>query len=163
MVTAGGIALETGEYDLVLETTGRPEGEALALLPGGGFLLLDTTMTPELAAEGLARDVVRAVQDTRKAAGFDVSDRIRLDLAFVDPADAQAVASAFGVAEVAGETLATRFSVRGPAGETLLGDELDGRTPDHSAEFAAGTFANAGAFTVSVERLVSAERAGVSA
>ena len=75
------IALEPGEYELVLETAGRPEGEALALLAGGGFVLLDTTTTPELEAEGLARDVIRAVQDTRKAAGFDVSDRIRLELA----------------------------------------------------------------------------------
>ncbi|MGC5171186.1 isoleucine--tRNA ligase [Microbacterium sp. DT81.1] len=168
VVTAGGIALEPGEYDLVLETTGRPEGEALALLPsaeggGGGFVLLDTTMTPELAAEGLARDVVRAVQDTRKAARFDVSDRIRLELAFADGDDARAVASAFDVADVAGETLATEFSVRGSAGETLLGEQLDGRTPDHSAEFAAGAFANAGAFRVSVQRLVSAEKLGASA
>ena len=56
------------------------------------------------------------MQDTRKAAGFDVSDRIRLDLAFVDPADAQAVASAFGVADVAGETLATRVLRARPGG-----------------------------------------------
>ena len=69
----------------MLETTGRPEGEALALLPSGGFVLLDTTTTPELEAEGLARDVIRAVQDTRKAAGFDVSDRIRLQLLFTQP------------------------------------------------------------------------------
>ena len=82
----GELALEPGEYDLVLETTGRPEGEALALLPRGGFVLLDTTTTPELEAEGLARDVIRAIQDTRKAAGFDVSDRIRLALIFTDAA-----------------------------------------------------------------------------
>ena len=70
----------TGEYELVLETAGRrTTRRALALLPGGGFVLLDTATTPELEAEGLARDVIRAVQDTRKAAGFDVSDRIRLD------------------------------------------------------------------------------------
>jgi hypothetical protein len=107
----GAIALEPAEYDLVLETTGRPEGEALALLPGGGFVLLDTTTTPALEAEGLARDVIRAVQDTRKAAGFDVSDRIRLQLLFASHDDADAVRSAFETADVAGETLALEHAV----------------------------------------------------
>ncbi len=118
VVTAGAIALEPGEYELVLETTGRPEGEALAVLPRGGFVLLDTTTTPELEAEGLARDVIRAVQDTRKAAGFDVSDRIRLELSFSSADDALAVASAFEVADVAGETLAVEHALAG-AGESL--------------------------------------------
>jgi isoleucyl-tRNA synthetase len=65
-------------------------------------VLLDTVTTPELEAEGLARDVIRAVQDTRKAAGFDVSDRIDLRLTFDDAEDARAVANAFAVADVAG-------------------------------------------------------------
>ena len=39
-------------------------------------MLLDTTVTPELAAEGLARDAIRAIQQERKNAGLDVSDRI---------------------------------------------------------------------------------------
>ena len=47
---------------------------------GGGYVVLDTALTPELEAEGLARDVIRAVQDTRKAAGLDVSDRIHLSI-----------------------------------------------------------------------------------
>ena len=51
------------------------------MLPGGGFVILDTAVTPELAAEGLARDVVRAVQQARRDAGLDVSDRIELTLA----------------------------------------------------------------------------------
>ena len=54
---------------------------ATATLPGGGFILLDTAVTPELAAEGLARDVIRAVQQARRTAGLDVSDRIGLTIA----------------------------------------------------------------------------------
>ncbi|GAA1469419.1 isoleucine--tRNA ligase [Microbacterium thalassium] len=150
VVTAGGIALEPAEYELALETSGRPEGEALALLPAGGFVLLDTATTPELEAEGLARDVIRAVQDTRKGAGFDVSDRIRLSLTFSDAADAAAVASAFEAADVAGETLAREFCVQGPLG-VLLGADVDGA--EHTAVVAKGTYANAGDVTVAVARI----------
>ncbi|WP_309066255.1 isoleucine--tRNA ligase [Microbacterium sp.] len=144
VVTADGVVLEPSEYELVLETTGRPEGEALALVPSGGFVLLDTATTPELEAEGLARDVIRAVQDTRKNAGFDVSDRIRLELRFDDAADRDAVAAAFDVADVAGETLALEHRILG-AGEALADAE-------HTADIAKGTYANRGAFTVAVTR-----------
>ena len=43
-----------------------------------GLVVLDTAVTPELAAEGIARDVVRVVQQARRDAGLDVSDRIAL-------------------------------------------------------------------------------------
>jgi isoleucyl-tRNA synthetase len=39
-------------------------------------VILDTTVTPELADEGLARDVIRWIQQERKTVGLDVSDRI---------------------------------------------------------------------------------------
>jgi len=145
VVTADGVVLEPGEYELVLETTGRPEGEALALVPSGGFVLLDTATTPALEAEGLARDVIRAVQETRKNAGFDVSDRIRLELRFESVEDADAVAAAFDVADIAGETLALEHSV-GSADEAL-GD------PEFAAVIARGTYANRGDFTVAVSRI----------
>jgi isoleucyl-tRNA synthetase len=45
---------------------------------GGASVALDLTVTPELRLEGLARDLVRAVQDLRKEAGLKVSDRIEL-------------------------------------------------------------------------------------
>ncbi|MFJ2370081.1 isoleucine--tRNA ligase [Microbacterium sp. NPDC087665] len=145
VVTAGGIALEPSEYELVLETTGRPEGEALAIVPTGGFVLLDTQTTPELEAEGLARDVIRAVQETRKNAGFDVSDRIRLDLRFASQEDEDAVTAAFEIADVAGETLALEHSLRREDG------------PVAGAEFIAdiekGTYANRAAFTIAVTRI----------
>ena len=82
-VTSGGIALQEGEYVLrtVIAEAGSNGQQAVAMLPRGGFVILDTTVTPELAAEGLARDVIRAVQQARRDAGLAVSDRISLRLA----------------------------------------------------------------------------------
>jgi isoleucyl-tRNA synthetase len=70
-------------------------------------VLLDTTMNAELAAEGLARDAIRAIQDTRKAAGLNVSDRIVLSMVAADDADFQSL-RAFEQT-IAGETLAVDF------------------------------------------------------
>jgi len=47
-------------------------------------LILDGKVTAELAAEGLARDVIRAIQQARKDANLDVSDRIKLTLTAAD-------------------------------------------------------------------------------
>ncbi|SNC71675.1 Isoleucyl-tRNA synthetase [Kytococcus aerolatus] len=79
-VTAGGIELVEGEYTLETVTGDTAEGTATGILPGGGFVVLDTTVTDELAVEGTARDIVRAVQGERRAAGLEVSDRISLTL-----------------------------------------------------------------------------------
>ena len=43
-------------------------------------MVLDLDLTPELISEGMARDIVRIVQQARKDSGLDVSDRIRLKL-----------------------------------------------------------------------------------
>ena len=43
----------------------------------GGFIVLDTRLTPALRAEGTARDMIRVIQQARKDAGLQVSDRIR--------------------------------------------------------------------------------------
>ncbi|WP_136024999.1 isoleucine--tRNA ligase [Microbacterium sp. K27] len=158
VVTAGGIVLEPSEYELVLETTGRPEGEALAIVPTGGFVLLDTRTTPELEAEGLARDVIRAVQETRKNADFDVSDRIQLVLRFKDDVDTQAVVSAFDLAGIAAETLAEEYYVIDAQGDSIFGHgavlaAAAGVTPEFSAVIPAGTYANAGDFTIAVTRM----------
>ncbi len=79
----GGVALEAGEYALetvVAESDGQQPHRVSGVLTGGGFVVLDTQVTPELAAEGLARDVIRVVQQARRDAGLQVSDRISLTL-----------------------------------------------------------------------------------
>jgi isoleucyl-tRNA synthetase len=81
-VVAGGVSLEDGEYQLVLAAT---QPERSAALPGGrGIVVLDTEVTPELEAEGTARDVVRLVQQARRDAGLHISDRIQLSIGVPD-------------------------------------------------------------------------------
>ena len=50
----------------------------------GETVALDLEITPELRRAGLAREVIRAIQEARKAAGFEVSDRIALSWAVLD-------------------------------------------------------------------------------
>lgn len=126
-------------------------------------MLLDTATTPELEAEGLARDLIRAVQDTRKAAGFDVSDRIHLDLIVIDPTDALALARA-GDVDIAGETLATTFTLHSSDTAANLLDVSSGLpaewvpgltnvAPEHIGDVAPMQFANAGRILVAVSRV----------
>jgi len=78
---AAGDRIELGpdEYEVRL-TAGAASGATAALPGNAGLIALDTEVTPELAAEGTARDVVRLVQQARRDAGLDVSDRIRLTI-----------------------------------------------------------------------------------
>jgi isoleucyl-tRNA synthetase len=107
-VTAGGLALVDGEYTLETVAADIDDESATAVLPRGGFVVLDTAVTPELAAEGLARDLVRAVQQARRDAGLDVSDRIGLT---VGGSDAVVAAARTHEALITGETLATSYEV----------------------------------------------------
>ena len=77
-VRAGGedVALEPGDVDLVQET--RAGWGAAA--QGGLTLALDLEITSDLRLEGLARDLVRLIQDARKSAGLEVTDRIEVAL-----------------------------------------------------------------------------------
>jgi isoleucyl-tRNA synthetase len=69
-----GQMLELLSEELLVETS-SPEGYAVAE-DGGVLVALDTTLTSELIEEGLARELVRNIQDARKSANFDISDRI---------------------------------------------------------------------------------------
>ncbi len=67
-------------------------------------IALDLTITPDLKNEGLAREVIRAVQNGRKKAGLNVDDRINLVLMSDDPVLTQAIAQFKD--EIYAETLA---------------------------------------------------------
>lgn len=80
LVRCGGVQLEEGEYALT-PTSGSQPGRAQAILSDGGFVLLDVTTDETLEREGLANDVIRVVQQARREADLQVSDRIRLSIA----------------------------------------------------------------------------------
>ena len=77
-VEVAGTVLDPDEFELSL----RPvDTRASRVLAGNDALVtLDLALTPDLVAEGLARDVVRQVQQTRRSADLVVTDRIRLVL-----------------------------------------------------------------------------------
>ena len=73
---AGGETLTLTGEDILIETE---SAEGYACGEDGGYLTaLDTTLDDELVDEGIAREIVRSVQDARKQAGLEVSDRIVL-------------------------------------------------------------------------------------
>lgn len=80
----GTITLQGDEYDITRRVeeadAAARRDSASSILPSGGFVILDLELNDDLIAEGYARDVIRAVQDARKDAGLEVSDRIVLTL-----------------------------------------------------------------------------------
>jgi isoleucyl-tRNA synthetase len=75
-IECGGHRIESDEYELLLEPK---QDVACEPLPGNdAIVVLDLELSDELIAEGRARDLVRVVQQARKAAGLHVADRIRL-------------------------------------------------------------------------------------
>lgn len=115
--TAAGVTLQEGEYELRLVAADTSHS---APLPGdAGVVVLDTSLTPELEAEGLARDVVRVVQQARREADLAVTDRIELLIAA--SADVEAAVAAHQEF-LASETLATSVRFGPISGESFAGE-----------------------------------------
>jgi isoleucyl-tRNA synthetase len=77
-VTIAGHTLDPKEYTLKLKLKDGIAGEALSA--NDALVVLDINVTQDLHDEGLARDLVRAVQQARKNAGFYIADTISLAL-----------------------------------------------------------------------------------
>ncbi len=88
----------------------------------GRAVALALELDDELRREGLAREIVHAVQNARKQAGLDVSDRIALTLG---GDDALVEAARAHEAYIAGETLATSVTYDGDGLETAA--SIEGR------------------------------------
>jgi isoleucyl-tRNA synthetase len=129
-------ALEMGE---TLDVAGVPISLADVLLTrtpikgsvvasaGAVTVVLDPTITPELAQEGLAREFISVLQQARKNAGLEVSDRIRVGFGSSDPEVLAAARRHQG--SIADEVLAVEFREDPAATESA---ELNGRPVRYS-------------------------------
>ncbi|MBJ8343196.1 isoleucine--tRNA ligase [Antrihabitans sp. YC2-6] len=119
VVTAAGIELLPEEYTQRLVAA---EPESTAALPGNaGLVVLNSVVTAELEAEGWARDLIRELQDARKAQGLDVSDRIGVVLSVPDQYRDWAQTH---LDFIAGEVLATQIELGEPGTDAV--DVLEG-------------------------------------
>ncbi len=122
-VTVDGKTLELGPDEVEVQAMARA-GFTVAE-EAGRVVAIDTELTPELRREGLAREVVRRIQNMRKEAGFQVTDRI-VTTYQADGELAKAIEDHYDY--IAGETLSVALMAGAPQegayAETV---ELDGQ------------------------------------
>jgi isoleucyl-tRNA synthetase len=99
-----------GADDVIVTQTPR-EGWAVAT-DAGETVAIDITVSPELRREGLAREVIRRIQEARKSDGLEVTDRIRLRWFSPDPDMVAALTEYAGL--IAREVLAVEVLEGGP-------------------------------------------------
>ncbi|MDW8324980.1 MAG: class I tRNA ligase family protein [Anaerolineales bacterium] len=123
------LQVEGQEVELVsgeVIITPQPKSGFAVKAEGEYVVALDTTVTPELRAEGLAREFVRRVQDLRKTAGFDIADRI---VTHYRASEALAAAVDKWADYIKTETLSVRLeSGDWPDGAATAEDSFDGET-----------------------------------
>jgi len=77
--------LEPGEFEIVLEANNDKQNKNESLESGfGTAVAISTELNPELIAEWLSRDIVRQIQEARKDANFEVDDRIKISIKWLD-------------------------------------------------------------------------------
>ncbi len=109
-VEVAGESLSGEDFQLLLEP--RPGVVCQPLGSNDAIAILDLAIDESLASEGVARDLVRAVQQARREAGLHVSDRVHVALDL--PGDWRAAAERFR-AYIAEQTLATELAFEAPS------------------------------------------------
>ncbi|NBU32154.1 MAG: isoleucine--tRNA ligase [Actinobacteria bacterium] len=120
VILIGGQEQQISLDDVVITEAPR-EGWTVASADGES-LALDLALTDDLIAQGIARDITRMIQDARKSAGFDISDRIQVTWNANSRNSLQALTS-YGD-KIAAEVLATTWKQGDTSGATLQDDEL---------------------------------------
>jgi len=122
-VEADGQTFELSPDDILLSFEGPDHLKCT--LEQGTFMALDTTLTPELLQEGLARDFNRLIQDQRKAMNLDISDRIVVSYT-APPRIAEAITAheAYLRNELLAERLELGAPQNGAARLSLSGEEI---------------------------------------
>lgn len=121
--TVGGIELKDTEYTQRLVAQ-NPDSTA-ALPDGKGLVILDMTLNDDLESEGWAKDRIREIQDARRAAGLEVSDRVSLTMGVPEKLRTWAERHRD---LISGEVLAVDLTITTPeqGGELDLGDGVTG-------------------------------------
>ena len=119
------LVTDLGEVEVTPEdviVSERPREGWSVVNEQGETVALDLELTPALRQSGLAREVIRGVQEARKASGFEVSDRILLQWAATDATTADAVRTHAGL--IGDEVLATTVAESDAADDWFTDDEL---------------------------------------
>jgi isoleucyl-tRNA synthetase len=115
-VLVDGENVEVSAAEVILSE--RPREGWSVVNEQGETVALDLEITPELKQAGLAREVVRMLQEARKNAGLEVSDRITVWVATTDAELADALGKHADL--IAGEVLATELTQSAPSATTDL-------------------------------------------
>lgn len=123
-VKAGGETFQVLSDEVEVKAMAK---EGFAVAEEGAYVAaLVTDLTPELVAEGLAREFVRRVQDLRKTAELDVADRIEL---FVEASAGLKSAVEAHADYIKAETLTVKLAFASPPAEaSVVEDEFEGET-----------------------------------
>jgi isoleucyl-tRNA synthetase len=123
-LTGSGGPIELAADDVVV-TYVAPEGWS-GTADRDTQVLIDLRITDELRREGLAREVVRQVQDLRKSARLEIEDRIALHLGTDSAALRQAIAAHRDY--ISAETLATQWAEQALNGDAAAANvTIDGQ------------------------------------
>jgi isoleucyl-tRNA synthetase len=123
-IEGSNVRIERGELEIIAEDV---EGW-LVSSEGGVTVALDTSLSPALISEGIAREFVNRIQNLRKDSGFEVTDRIIIGVQKMSPALGGALDSHRSYIQQ--ETLATEIK--------LEGEPLNDRENVHEAEVEIG-------------------------